>query len=100
MFIILLIIASIFYFCSNLIASKWLKIENIDFLSSAVISLKLMAICIIPQVMLTLYYGGIMGLEKQVLANIINICYTFCRSGLVLVPIFFIKMWFCILAGI
>ncbi|EKG5895042.1 O119 family O-antigen flippase [Escherichia coli] len=91
MFIILLIIASIFYFCSNLIASKWLKIENIDFLSSAVISLKLMAICIIPQVMLTLYYGGIMGLEKQVLANIINICYTFCRSGLVLVPIFFYK---------
>ncbi|MCX9039830.1 hypothetical protein NLN82_27965, partial [Citrobacter portucalensis] len=71
------------------IATSWLKIDSTSLFDTAVIALKLMAISIIPQVMISLYYGGLMGLERQVNANAINICYSFLRSGAVIIPLYF-----------
>lgn len=89
LFTVLCIISIAFFLLSPYIAQFWLKIHDPLFLDGAILSLKLMAISLIPQVMISLYYGGLMGLERQVKANVINIVYTFVRSGMVLIPLFF-----------
>ena len=57
---------------SGWIANDWLKIENIP-LSKVTICITLMAGIVGLQFFRYLYVGGIQGMEKQVLLNVINI---------------------------
>lgn len=52
--------------------------------------LRLMALAIVPQIAMSLYFGGLMGLQRQVRANALYTLFSFVRSGLVVVPILFI----------
>lgn len=72
-----------------LIATHWLKAESI---SSADLTLYiiLMGLGLSLQFFATLHTGGLMGLQKQILANGIQVSWNFVRSGLVLIPIFFL----------
>ncbi|MBC9910592.1 oligosaccharide flippase family protein [Chitinophaga varians] len=88
MIICLLIIIGIFLF-SNIIATNWLKSTVIP-QSSLALYIGLMGIGISFQFFSTLYNGGLMGLQKQVLANGLQILWSFFRSGVVLLPLYFL----------
>jgi O-antigen/teichoic acid export membrane protein len=60
------------YFCSSFIAFSWVNSEDIPS-SSIVSAIKLMGISFAFQFPMSLYQGGLMGLQRQALVSIINI---------------------------
>lgn len=78
----------IIYLLSNQIAKNFL---NSDTFSREQISyyIKLIGVGIGFQLFSTLYEGGLMGLQKQVLTNKIKIIWSLCRSGIVILPLLF-----------
>jgi O-antigen/teichoic acid export membrane protein len=85
---ILLPIGFIFIFFAEYISKNWLR--SVDYIDANVLvhSLRLMPISIVPQILISLYIGGLMGLEKQVLANLLNTIFSVFRSGAVILPLF------------
>lgn len=81
-------IGSIFSF-SNFIADKWIVIDKF---SSSQISffLKIISFEIGFQLLFRFYIGGLLGLEKQVEANLFQVLWGVFRNGLVVIPIIFI----------
>lgn len=81
------IIVFIFSF-SGIIANNWLNSQTI---SSENLSLyvSLMGVSVAFQLFTTLQSSGLMGLEKQVLSNGIQVSSSFCRSAVVLIPLYF-----------
>lgn len=86
--ICLAIIISICFFSNNL-ASNFLKSSHYSE-SDVAYYLCLMGGAIALQLYATLFEGGLLGLQQQVLTNKIKIIWSLFRSGLVLVPIYFI----------
>jgi O-antigen/teichoic acid export membrane protein len=76
------------FLLSNFIANKWLhsKSISIEDISHYII---LMGIAVAFQLFTTLENSGLMGLEKQVLANTIQVTGSIFRSAVVLLPLFF-----------
>ena len=76
------------FLLSNFIANKWLHSKSI---SSIEIShyITLMGIAIALQLFTTLENSGLMGLEKQVLANTIQVTGSILRSAAVILPLYF-----------
>jgi len=68
------------YFGSSSIASSWIKSEKIPS-SSIVSAIQLMGISFAFQFPMSLYQGGLMGLQRQVLVNIITIVVSTFRGG-------------------
>ncbi|MDN3671917.1 oligosaccharide flippase family protein [Flavobacterium branchiarum] len=87
MAICLFIMLFVFSF-SNIIAENWL---NSDIISSSDLStyVSLMGVSIAFQLFTTLQISGLIGLEKQVLSNGIQVASSFFRSGVVLIPLYF-----------
>ncbi|MDR1582693.1 MAG: oligosaccharide flippase family protein [Prevotellaceae bacterium] len=85
---ILIFVATVIVGFSSVIAEKWLNIEHIQ-ASDIALYIKLIGISIALQMMTTLYQGGLIGLQKQVLANTLSIGWNVCRSGLILIPLYF-----------
>lgn len=82
--IIVILICSMSGFLSkNWLKSETISEENISFY------IKLMGGCISLQLSTTLYNSGLMGLQKQVLSNTIQILWSATRSGLVILPLLF-----------
>lgn len=73
---------------SPLIATKWLNVEGISF-DDAIIYIRMIGVSIAFQFICSLYQGGLMGLQKQVLANSLQIVWSFFRSGVILLPLLF-----------
>ena len=80
-----IIIALIFF--SDTIVEKYLH-SNLIPKEKLSICVKLMGVGIAFQFITTLYYSGLMGLQKQVLANTINVFWSFFRTGIVLVLLY------------
>jgi O-antigen/teichoic acid export membrane protein len=70
------------------IAVNWLNTGASLDLAIATDCLRLMGLAIVPQIAMSLYFGGLMGLQLQVRANVLYTLFSFVRSGLVVVPIF------------
>lgn len=68
------------------IVEHWLNVEDLDRLVT-INSLRLMAIMIAPQILISLYSAGLLGLQRQVSANAIQALFVTCRSGLVIAVI-------------
>lgn len=68
------------YLCSSFIANSWVNSENISS-SNIVSAIQLMGISLAFQFPMSLYQGGLMGLQRQVLVNIINIILSTFRGG-------------------
>ncbi|MGJ1535279.1 lipopolysaccharide biosynthesis protein [Sphingobacterium multivorum] len=87
--IICVLIILIVLVLSDYISRNFLKS---DVYSESQISyyIKLIGIGIGLQLFSSLYEGGLMGLQKQVLTNKIKICWGAFRSGLVILPLYFI----------
>lgn len=68
---------------SKTIAYNWLKLSTISS-DSAKLYFKIISIDIGFQLLMRFYIGGFIGLEKQVKANIFQVLWAICRSGLVI----------------
>lgn len=82
-------ISAVLLVCADAIATHWLPTGKTIGHQTEVLSLQLMAIMLTPQLVFGLYSSGLMGLERQVHANVLQAGIVLIRSGLVLVPI----MW-------
>lgn len=102
----LLVLSMLLLIAAHYIANSWFdKGGNLAF-ELKVDCLRLMVISIAPQVMISLYNGGMMGSEQQVRANSLTSLFGLCRSGLVLLPLLIIKdvrvflLWQCLISWI
>lgn len=86
--IICIVVASTIFFTSPLIANNWLKSSVIS-QHDIVIFICLMGFSVAFQLFTTLQNSGLMGLEKQVLSNTIQVSGSIFRSGMVLLPLHF-----------
>lgn len=90
LFAILIVIGAAFAFLAPVIADHWLGSVGALDRSVVIQSLQLMPLAIVPQIAMSLYFGGLMGLERQVNANLLSTVFSVIRSGCVLIPIYFI----------
>ena len=72
---------------SDWIASHWLNAKAGLDQEEAAWCLRLMALSLPAQLLISLYSAGLLGLQRQVSANALQASYTTIRSGLVIVPI-------------
>jgi len=70
--IIIVLIICVTYFGAGAVVSKWLNIGNIE-PDIAITAIRLMGLSIALQFLSSLYFGGLLGLEKQVIANVYQI---------------------------
>jgi O-antigen/teichoic acid export membrane protein len=77
--------------CSDFIAQRWLHDGGALPRDTAVACVRLMPLALVPQIAMALYFGGLMGLQRQVLANGVTTAFNVVRSGLVVVPLFFVR---------
>ena len=84
---ILLLVGLAFAAAAPLIADYWLG--NVGSLARAQViqCLQLMPLALVPQIAMALYFGGLMGLQRQVSANLLSTGFNIARSGCVIVPI-------------
>lgn len=85
--IISCLVVAIFFFAPH-IAENWLRSHSIP-KEKICTCLRLMGVSIAFQFFSTLHNSGLMGLQKQVIANTIQISWSAVRSGLVIIPLFF-----------
>ncbi len=90
LFGILTVIGAAFAGLAPVFADHWL--DSVGALDQSVVvqSLQLMPFALVPQIAMSLYVGGLMGLERQVVANLLTTTFTVIRSGCVIIPIYFI----------
>jgi O-antigen/teichoic acid export membrane protein len=76
------------FFAARTIAEHWLSSTT---LAGPVVvdSVRLMALALVPQLLMSLYFGGLMGLQRQVRANAVTMLFNAVRSGLVILPLVF-----------
>lgn len=89
LFSILIVVSLVFLLMTPIIGSDWLKSTGILPEGQVRQCLWLMGITIIPQIAMSLYLGGLMGLQRQVSANLLLMGFSIVRSGLVVVPIYY-----------
>lgn len=85
---ICLFIIIIIFSCSGFIAANWLNSDTIA-PEDLRIYISLMGISVAFQLFTSLQSSGLMGLEKQVLSNGIQVSSSMFRSALVLIPLYF-----------
>jgi O-antigen/teichoic acid export membrane protein len=88
-FIIVTICVVLVFFLSGIIADNWLKLNSF---TPNIIAyyLKIISIDVGFQLLLRFYMGGLLGLEKQVKANMYQVGFGVLRNGLVVVAIFLV----------
>ncbi|MDR1898323.1 MAG: oligosaccharide flippase family protein [Prevotellaceae bacterium] len=85
---ICLVVILFFWVLSPIITKNWLDVENIP-VEDAVRYVKMIGVCIAFQLPCSLYQGGLLGLQKQVLTNSLQIVWSLFRSGFLLWPLYF-----------
>lgn len=85
---ICLFIIIIIFSCSGFIAANWLNSDTIA-PEDLKLYISLMGISVAFQLFTTLQSSGLMGLEKQVLSNGIQVSSSIIRSAFVLIPLYF-----------
>jgi len=88
-YIITGVIITLVFVLSEPIASNWLNLNSFN-PSKVSYLLKIIGFDFGFQLLFRFYLGGLLGLEKQVKANIYQVCWGVLRNGLVIIPIIFI----------
>lgn len=86
-FIIVVLIGSVIFLTSDIIASNWLNLESAD-PKSVSLYIKIIGIEIGFQMLFRFYMGGMLGFERQVKANAIQVSWGILRNGLVVIAIY------------
>lgn len=74
---------------SKIIARNWINIENIDH-EKISFFINIVSFDVGFQLLLRFYMGGLLGLEKQIKANLYQLGWGVMRNGLVVLAIFFV----------
>lgn len=88
-FFALVIILSVILL-SSFIANRWLQVQNIN-VQVAETAIKLMGISIAAQLLSSLYFGGLLGLEKHQEANYYQILWSILKNGFVILIFYFVE---------
>lgn len=75
---------------SGWIATRWLQAPASMPRQTLQLSIVLMGISVACQLAMSLYLGGMMGQQRQARANAVQVTYNMVRSGVVVVPLFFL----------
>jgi O-antigen/teichoic acid export membrane protein len=81
--------ALVLFFEADFIALHWLNMGQVE-PEDAVTSIRIMALTAPFQLATSLYLGGLLGLQRQGTANLVQALTTTLRSGLVILPLIFI----------
>lgn len=90
LFCILIGVGAIFMLAAPLIGTHWLGATGKVPAEQVRQCLLLMPLALVPQIGMSLYFGGLMGLQRQVSANLLWTGFNVARSGLVVAPIYFL----------
>lgn len=82
-------ISIVLFFCSRIIAETWMKSNSIN-IENLILYVRLISFGLLFHLLSLLYHSGLMGLQKQVKSNVIQIGTGIFRQGIVLIPLFFI----------
>jgi len=74
---------------AEFIVHQWLNIGTID-PDIAITTIRLMGISIAIQFLSTLYYGGLLGLQKQIITNVYQVGWSILKNGFVLLILWLI----------
>lgn len=88
-FIIAIIIVIVTISLSDVFAQKWLNLGELDPLEVGYY-IRLMGVGVAFQFLSQFYMGGLLGLERQVVANMYQIGWGVVRNGLVIIPLIFV----------
>lgn len=88
--LICIIISLSVLFCSDFIATYWLKSDGINIIDLS-LYVKLIGIGISLQLLSSLYFGGLFGVNKQFEANTIQFLWSLSKSALVVLLLIFVK---------
>jgi O-antigen/teichoic acid export membrane protein len=80
--------ACLIFIGAEWLATEWLKTGRDLAPADLVWPLRLMALMLVPQLLVTLYMAGLLGLERQVQANALQSLFITVRSGLIIPLIF------------
>lgn len=83
-------IICLIFFTAPFIVKNFVKAETIPF-TDLVRHIRIMGVIIAFYLTSTLYNGGLIGLQKQVLSNVLMIIYGVVRSGLVIIPLIWVR---------
>lgn len=75
------------FFVADWFAHHWLQGAGSLPASDMIWSLRLMALMLVPQLLFTLYSAGLLGLQHQVAANVVQALFITARAGLVILVI-------------
>ena len=84
LYALLAVIALALFAGADWIAGNWLKPTAVANHAAIATSLRLMALSIVPQLGISLYVAGLLGLQRQGAANLIQSAYIAARGGLVI----------------
>jgi O-antigen/teichoic acid export membrane protein len=76
--------------CAGDIAQHWMNSGTALSQETATQCVRLMPLALVPQIVLALYNGGLMGRQRQVRANALTTLFSVVRSGLVVIPIWLV----------
>lgn len=76
--------------CAPAVAGHWLKPGAGVDTELATQCIRLMPLALVPQIVIALYFGGLMGVQRQVAANAYTTLFSLVRSGLVVLPIWLV----------
>lgn len=88
--LVCLIISFSVLFLSDAIASHWLKSDGINIIDLS-LYVKLIGIGVSLQLLSSVYFGGLFGINKQFEANTIQFLWSFSKSALVVLLLIFVK---------
>lgn len=83
----LISVGIIIFLSASSISEEWLARGNTLSPEITKQCIQLMPLGLVPQIVVSLYHGGLMGQQRQILANGINAALTTARSGVVLIPL-------------
>lgn len=75
---------------SNFIANSWLQVQSVD-IQVAETAIQLMGVSIAAQLLSSLYFGGLLGLDKHQEANYYQIFWSIFKNGLVIFIFYFVE---------
>ena len=87
-FFIVIISIIILFLLSEYLSNNWINLSHIN-PGSLAYFIKIVSFGIGLEIILKFYLGGLLGLEKQVLANKLIILWGMFRNGLIVIPVYF-----------
>ncbi len=86
--LIILLFTIVLYFSSGYIADNFVNIDSINF-RDKINYVRILGASTLLQLLINFYIGGLLGIEKQVKANLYRILYGVLRNGVVVILIYF-----------